>query len=164
MIYTDLNIETQDMAAPFYQLWVFYIESVQMLCIWPEILLKVKKTKIFLCEKWKYTWDKTTEGMTLVPNDGFHHSSPLFSLLIVHGGWICGSGRAADPPRVWRAKAKDGRDSRWDGRPWALPHHLLHLPRRAAQNTGDLMSSTLLNSVSDSVSSLHISLTCFPWC
>lgn len=67
----------------------------------------------------------------------------LSSLLTVHGGRICGSGRPADPPGVWWAEAKDDRDRGPDGRPGALPHHLFHLPWRAAKNTGDLTRRAL---------------------
>lgn len=67
----------------------------------------------------------------------------LLSLLIVLAGWICGSWWPADLPRVWRVKATDDRDSRRDGCPRALPHHLLHQSGWAAQNTGDLMISEL---------------------
>lgn len=59
------------------------------------------------------------------------------SFLIVCEGRICGVGRPADLSRVWRVKAKNVSHCGWGRRPWTLPHHLLHRPRRAASETGN---------------------------
>lgn len=119
------------------------------------ILLKFKKTKTCQCLNWKHHYRE-------------HVFSPQwwFLSLTVHGGWICGSGWAAELPRVWRAKAKDGRDRGRDGCSWALPHHLLHLSWRPAQKPGDLTSSSLWHqspTASLTVSSLNVPPTQPHW-
>lgn len=60
----------------------------------------------------------------------------------VQGGRVCRSGWAALLSGVRWTEAKDERDRGPDGRPRTLPHHLHHLPRRAAQNTGGFMEIT----------------------
>lgn len=124
-----------------------------MMFSWPSVWRKFEKNKVYLCVEKKACLESSVVASSALWFGGTD-SAALSSLSPVHGGRVRGSGRAADIPGVWRTQAADGGDRGPDGRPGALPHHLLHLSRRAAQNTGDLMNSSARLKSFDSVCSL----------